>query len=65
MGFHVLSYAKAKILEGDFDLAASYYSRAGSEGIANCVVDLRYLTKEYLVYPLEYEGATNHLEYRI
>ncbi len=62
MSFPVLSYAKSKILEGDFNLASSYYNRARSEGIANCVVDLRYLTKEYLVYPLEYEGASNYFE---
>lgn len=62
MAFPVLSYAKAKILEGNFNLASSYYNRARSEGIASCVVDLRYLTKEYLVYPLEYEGASNYFE---
>ena len=62
MAFPVLSYAKSKILEGDFNMASSYYNRARSEGIANCVVDLRYLTKEYLVYPLEYEGASNFFE---
>ncbi len=62
MSFPVLSYAKSKILEGDFNMASSYYNRARSEGIANCVVDLRYLTKEYLVYPLEYEGASNYFE---
>lgn len=62
MSFPVLSYAKSKILEGDFNMAASYYNRARSEGVANCVVDLRYLTKEYLVYPIEYEGASNYFE---
>ena len=62
MSFQVLSYAKAKILEGDFNMASLYYNRARSEGIAGCVVDLRYLTKEYLVYPLEYEGASNYFE---
>ena len=62
MSFPVLSYAKLKILEGDFNMATSYYNRARSEGVANCAVDLRYLTKEYLVYPLEYEGAINYFE---
>lgn len=62
MAFPVLSYAKSKILEGDFNMATSYYYRARSEGVANCVVDLRYLTKEYLVYPIEYEGASNYFE---
>ena len=62
MSFPTLSYAKSKILEGDFTMASSYYNKARREGIANCAVDLRYLTKEYLVYPLEYEGATNYFE---
>lgn len=62
MSFLVLTYAKAKILEGDFNLASSYYDRARKEGIANCVVNLRYLTKEYLVYPLEYENSSNYFE---
>lgn len=62
MSFPVLNYAKSKLLAGDFNMATSYYNRALGEGIASCIVDLRYLTKEYLVYPLEYENSTNYFE---
>lgn len=62
MGFPVLSYAKQKIIQGDFDMASSYYERAKSEGIDICLVDLRYLTREYMVYPIEYEGGTIYFE---
>ena len=62
MTFAVLDYAKEKMLQGDFGMATSYYNRAKNEGIAGCVVDLRYLTKEYLVYPLEYENSSNYFE---
>lgn len=62
MSLEVLNYAKTKVLEGDFNMASSYYNRARCEGIASCVVDLRYLTKEYLVYPLEYENSSNYFE---
>ena len=62
MDFSVLDYAKTKLLAGDYNMATSYYNRARSEGIAECVVSLRYLTKEYLVYPLEYENSSNYFE---
>lgn len=62
MSLSVLNYAKSKILDGDFNMAASYYNRAIEEGVASCVVNLRYLTKEYLVYPLEYENSTRYFE---
>lgn len=62
MEFTCLDLAKQKMLEGNFDLASEYYRRAKDEGIAECVVNLRYLTKNYLVYPLEYENAENYFE---
>ena len=62
MSFPILNYAKSKLLSGDYNMATSYYNRAKSEGVASCVVDLRYLTKEYLVYPLEYQKSTNYFE---
>lgn len=62
MSFSVLDYAKTKMLSGDYSMAASYYGRAKGEGIASCVVDLRYLTKEYIVYPLEYENSITYFE---
>ena len=62
MSFKTLEIAKEKLLKGDYDLASSYYARARSEGIANAVVDLRFLTKNYLVYPLEYEQASVYFE---
>lgn len=63
MGFQTLSYAKEKILQGDFDMASSYYARAKSEGIDGSLVDLHYLTRGYMVYPIEYEGATIYFEF--
>lgn len=63
MGFQALSYAKAKMLQGDFNMASSYYERAKSEGIDENLVDLQYLTKGYMVYPIEYEGATIYFEF--
>lgn len=62
MSFDVLNYAKAKLLSGDFNMASSYYARAIDNGIEPCVVNLRYLTKEYLVYPLEYEDSSRYFE---
>ncbi len=60
--FKILETANRKMLEGDFVLASSYYSRARSEGVADCVVNIRYLTKNYLVYPIEYENSTEFFE---
>ena len=62
MSVSLLDYAKAKLLEGDLSMATAYYTRAIDEGIAPCVVNLRYLTKEYLVYPIEYEDSTRYFE---
>ena len=62
MSLSVLNYAKNKILDGDFSMAASYYDRALNEGVAPCIVNMRYLTKEYLVYPLEYEQSASFFE---
>ncbi len=62
MSLQILNYAKSKLLEGDYNMATSYYNRAKSEGVANCVVNLRYLTKEYLVFPLEYENSSYYFE---
>ncbi len=62
INFDVLETAKQKMLQGDFSLAASYYGRARSEGVADSVVDIRYLTKNYLVYPIEYENSTEFFE---
>ncbi len=55
--FYLLEQAKEKILFGDYDMATAYYNRARDEGIDSRVVDLRFFTKNYLVYPLEYEGS--------
>ncbi len=62
MSLQILNYAKSKLLEGDYNMATSYYNRAKSEGAANCIVNLRYLTKEYLVFPLEYENSSYYFE---
>ncbi len=60
--FQVLESAKQKMLQGEFSLAASYYGRARSEGVADCAVDLRFITKNYLVYPLEYENSSAYFD---
>lgn len=62
MSFPTLNYAKTKLLAGDYNMATSYYRRAEGEGVADCVINLRYLTKEYLVYPIEYENADFYFE---
>ena len=62
MSLSTLNYAKSKLLSGDFNMAASYYSRAIEEGVEPCAVNLRYLTKEYLVYPLEYDHSIRYFE---
>ena len=62
MSLSTLNYAKAKLLDGDLSMASSYFRRALDEGIATCVVELRYLTKNYLVYPLEYENSVRYFE---
>lgn len=62
MSLSVLNCVKSKLLNGDFNMAASYYSRAIDERVEPCVVNLRYLTKEYLVYPLEYEQSIGYFE---
>lgn len=58
----VLDAAKEKLLHGDFSLATSYYQRARSEGIPADIVNLRYLTKNYLVYPIEYENSCEYFD---
>ena len=62
MSFQILDYAKSKILDGDFKMATAYHEKALSEGIKYCAVNLRYITKGYLVYPLEYENSSNYFE---
>ena len=62
MPLSLLNYAKSKLLSGEFDMATAYYNRARSEGVPECIVNLRYVTKEYLVYPLEYENSCNYFE---
>lgn len=62
MSLSVLDYAKIKLLDGDFSMATAYYTRAIKEGVEPCVVNLRYLTKEYLVYPLEYENSVAYFD---
>ncbi len=57
MSFLSLAYAQEKMLKGDYAAASAYYERARQEGVSSSVVDLRYLTKNYLVYPLEYENS--------
>jgi len=57
-----LNYAKNKLLNGEFNMATSYYNRAIEEGVEPCAVNLRYLTKEYLVYPLEYDHSIRYFE---
>ena len=56
----VLNTATQKLMEGNLELASSYFTRAIGEGVAATAVDLRFLTKNYLVYPLEYENATHY-----
>ncbi len=61
MSFQLLDQAKEYVLQGNFSLAKSCYQRAIDEGnIASEAVNLRYLTKNYLVYPLEYENSTEY-----
>ncbi len=60
--FALLDYAKDYMLKGELSVAASYYQRAKIEGIHASAVDLRYLTKNYLVYPLEYENSTGYFD---
>lgn len=60
--YGLLDIAKAKLLSGDYKLASSYYERALSEGVPSSVVSLRYLTKNYLVYPLEYETSVTYFD---
>ncbi|MBO5938198.1 MAG: PspC domain-containing protein [Clostridia bacterium] len=62
MSLSVLNDAKNKLLNGEFHLATSYYNRAITEGVEPCAVNLRYLTKEYLVYPLEYDHSIRYFE---
>lgn len=62
VGFSILEQAANKMLEGDLAMASSYFDRARAEGIPSTIVNLRYLTKNYLVYPLEYEGATYYFD---
>ncbi len=61
--FNLLDQAKEYLLRGNYSVAASYFSRAKTEGnIPEAIVDLRYLTKNHLVYPLEYENSTAYFE---
>ncbi len=62
MFMSVLDQTKTKLLNGDFNMVTSYYIRAIDEGVAPCIVNLRYLTKEYLVYPLEYENSVAYFD---
>ncbi len=61
--FNLLNQAKEYLLQGNYSVAASYFSRARSEGnIPEAIVDFRYLTKNHLVYPIEYENSTAYFE---
>ncbi len=61
MTLQILDQANSYILKGDFSLAESCYKRAVSEGnIPLDIVNLRYMTKDYIVYPLEYEHSTEY-----
>lgn len=62
VSLNMLNKATEKLLEGDLNLAHSYFNRARNEGVARVAVDLRFLTKNYLVYPLEYENAVRYFQ---
>ena len=57
---NILESAKEKMLRGEFSSASNYYQRAITEGIPPEIVELRYLTKNYLVYPIEYEDSCEY-----
>lgn len=62
VSLNIVEKAVEKMLEGDLSMASSYFDRARTEGVPSSIIDLRYLTKNYLVYPLEYENATEYFQ---
>lgn len=56
----VLDVAKEKMLDGNWQLAASMFHRALDEGIPKSVVDMRAMTKCYLIFPLECYTAADY-----
>lgn len=59
----VLDRASEKVLEGDLAMAGSYFERAKAEGVPQPIVSLRFLTTDYLVYPLEFTDSTEYFGY--
>jgi len=58
----ILEAAKQKLLNGDDRLAQAFYERAIEEGIPRDIVIMRKITKEYLLFPLDYVSPQEYFE---
>lgn len=60
MNLSLLETAKQKYINGEEKLAQAFYERAISEGIPNDIVVMRKITREYLLFPLDFIDASEY-----
>ena len=60
MNLSVLDTAKQKYINGEEKLAQAFYEKAIDEGIPNDIVAMRKITREYLLFPLDFVDASEY-----
>ncbi len=60
MSLSLLETAKQKYINGEEKLAQAFYERAINEGVPNDVVVMRKITREYLLFPLDFIDASEY-----
>lgn len=62
MNLAILDTAKQKYINGEEKLAQAFYERAISEGVPNDIVVMRKITREYLLFPLDFINASEYFK---
>ncbi len=60
MNLSLLETAKQKYINGEEKLAQAFYERAINEGVPNDIVVMRKITREYLLFPLDFIDASEY-----
>lgn len=60
MNLSLLETAKQKYINGEDKLAQAFYERAVNEGVPNDIVVMRKITREYLLFPLDFIDASEY-----
>lgn len=60
MNLALLDTAKQKYINGEEKLAQAFYERAIDEGVPNDIVVMRKITREYLIFPLDFADGDEY-----